>query len=157
VAFAVLCMASAAHAKVTKGPWVQRVTPTGAIVRVEVSPAAPVSLELTVPDGPAVTLESKEAKALHEIALEKLTPAKRYTYSIKLGANTKLGSFTTAPPEDSDASFRFLAYGDNRTDDAAHAAVVRAMVSAPGDFVIHTGDFVENGASLAQWQTFFEI
>lgn len=155
--FAVLCAASVANAKITKGPWVQRVTPSSAVVRIEVSPAAAVSLELTAPDVPAVTLESKEAKALHEIALENLIPAKRYTYSLKLGTASKPGSFTTALPAESDAPFRFLAYGDNRTDDAAHAAVVRSMVAAPGDFIVHTGDFVENGASLAQWQTFFEI
>lgn len=149
--------ASAAHAKITKGPWVQLVTPTSAVVRVEVSPPAAVTLDLTGAEGGPVTLESKEAKALHEIALEKLTPSKRYTYSLKAGSASKLASFTTAPTDDSDAPFRFLAYGDNRTDDAAHAAVVRAMVPAPGEFVIHTGDFVENGASPAQWQTFFEI
>lgn len=151
---ALLLGASAAHAKITKGPWVQRVTPTSAVVRVEVSPAAAVSLELT---GTTTTLESREPKSLHEIALDHLTPGKRYTYAIKAGTASKLASFTTAPDESADAPFRFLAYGDNRTDDAAHAAVVRAMVPAPGDFLIHTGDFVENGASLPQWQTFFEI
>jgi predicted phosphodiesterase len=94
---------------------------------------------------------------MHEIALDDLTPGARYPYVLHSGATARSASFTTAPPEGSDAPFRFLAYGDNRTDDAAHAAVVRAMVPAPGDFLVHTGDFVENGASLAQWQTFFEI
>ena len=37
---AVLCSATAAHAKITKGPWGQRVTSTSAVVRVEVTPAA---------------------------------------------------------------------------------------------------------------------
>jgi predicted phosphodiesterase len=157
VIFAVLCAASAAHAKVTKGPWVIRVTPTGAVVRLEVSPPAPASLELSGGEGGVTTLESKDAKALHELTLANLSPGKHYTYTMKVGATSKLGSFTTAPAEDSETPFRFLVYGDNRTDDAAHAAVVRAMVPAPGDFLIHTGDFVENGASLAQWQTFFEI
>ena len=31
------------------------------------------------------------------------------------------------------------------------------MVPIASDFLIHTGDFVENGASLAQWQSFFDI
>lgn len=151
-----LVSARPAEAKITKGPWVQRVSATSALVRIEVSPPAAATLELT--GGPsAASFESKDAKPLHEIALENLSPGTHYTYSVRSGNSSKLASFTTAPLERADATFRFLAYGDNRTDEAAHAAVVRAMVGSPGDFLIHTGDFVENGASLPQWQAFFEI
>jgi predicted phosphodiesterase len=31
------------------------------------------------------------------------------------------------------------------------------MVPVQADFLIHTGDFVENGASSVQWQTFFDV
>src|SRR5262249_47301235 len=81
----------------------------------------------------------------------------RYPYTVRVGATSKHAAFVTAPPDDGDAAFRFLVYGDNRSDDAAHAAVVRAMVSATSDFIVHTGDFVDNGASAAQWQTFFDV
>lgn len=157
---AVFLGASTVHAKVTKGPWVQRVRPTSAVIRVEVNPAAAVSLEvtgLTGADGGLTVLESKEAKTLHELPLDQLQPGTHYRYLIKTGGQSKLAAFTTALADDSSASFRFLAYGDNRTDDAAHASVVRAMVPVPSDFLVHTGDFVENGASLPQWQTFFDI
>jgi acid phosphatase type 7 len=69
----------------------------------------------------------------------------------------KHGAFTTAPRDESDETFRFLVYGDNRSDDAAHAAIVRAMVPVAADFLVHTGDFVEDGGSARQWQRFFEI
>src|SRR5262249_46014480 len=67
------------------------------------------------------------------------------------------GSFTTAPAQSSTAPFTFLVYGDNRTDGSSHAAVVRAMLGRPSDFLVHTGDFVEDGRELADWQTFFDI
>lgn len=146
---------------IRKGPWVQRVTSGSAVVRVEVDPPSPVTLELGLglPDGERGhrTVESTEARSLHAIAVEGLQPGTRYPYSVRAGATKKFAAFVTAPREESDAPFRFLVYGDNRTDNAAHAAIVRAMVPVASDFLVHTGDFVENGASPAQWQDFFEI
>ena len=147
---------------ISKGPWVQRVTSTSAVVRLETNPPAPVTLELGlgVPDGDGgrrTLVQSPEPRTLHAITLEGLEPRTRYSYSVKAGGPPRYAAFVTAPPDDSDAPFRFLVYGDNRTDDTAHAAVVRAMVPTASDFLIHTGDFVEQGGSRAQWQNFFEI
>jgi acid phosphatase type 7 len=147
-----LFFAAVAASPITKGPWVQRVSATSAVVRVAVEPAQAVTVEIG-----GRTVASPEARTLHSIALSDLTPATRYAYSVRAGVTTKLASFATAPPDDSSTPVRFLVYGDNRNDDAAHAAVVRAMVPVATDFVIHTGDFVANGASAAQWQTFFDI
>ncbi|MBX3229128.1 MAG: metallophosphoesterase [Labilithrix sp.] len=151
--------AAPAQARITKGPWVQRVGTTSAVVRVEVDPPSAASLEVNAgaDGGAARTMQDADVKALHAFALDALAPATRYTYSVHAGDASKLASFTTAPPDDTTTPFRFLVYGDNRTDDAAHAGVVRAMVASPADLLIHTGDFVENGGSLPQWQRFFEI
>jgi hypothetical protein len=149
---------------IVKGPWLQHVTPTSAIVRVEVDPPAPVTLELgmsgppgTADSGAGSVVESREARALHTILVKNLEPSTRYGFTVRAHGAQKYGAITTAPPDDGGAAFRFLIYGDNRTDDAAHAAIVRAMVAAPSDFLINTGDLVENGASPSQWQTFFDI
>jgi hypothetical protein len=149
---------------VVKGPWLQHVTPTSAIVRVEVDPPAPVTLELgmsgppgTADSGAGSVVESRETRALHTILVKNLEPATRYAFTVRARGAQKYGAMTTAPRDDGGAGFRFLIYGDNRTDDAAHAAVVRAMVAVPSDFLINTGDLVENGASPSQWQTFFDI
>jgi predicted phosphodiesterase len=145
---------------IVKGPWVQRVTSISAVVRVEVDPPAPVSVELGGVgggDAGARVFDSSEAKSLHAITLTDLEPGTRYSYAVRTGKTSKLAAFITAPREDSAAPFRFLVYGDNRSDDAAHAAVVRAMVPVASEFILHTGDFVEDGASAAQWQNFFEI
>jgi acid phosphatase type 7 len=152
-----------AAGSVTKGPWVQRVTRDSAVVRVEVDPPSPVTLELgpgaggPADDGGHRVFESPEARSLHTIPLTNLQPATRYTYAVRAGATSKPAAFVTAPPDDGDVPFRFLVYGDNRTDAAGHAAVVRAMAPAGADFLVHTGDFVENGGSAAHWQTFFEV
>lgn len=157
----VITLAATAEAAITKGPWVQRVTPTSALVRFEVDPPAPavvkIGADAPMRDAGAGRFESLETKTLHSISVTGLEPATRYAYEVSTAGATKLSALTTAPKEDSTTSFRFLVYGDNRTDDAAHAAVVRGMTAIPADFLVHTGDFVENGASKAQWQTFFDI
>ncbi len=157
-AFLALLAPSTAQARITKGPWVQRVTSTSALVRVEVDPPGPVSVELSAPRSSGGTpIVSEQAKALHSIPVTGLEPGTRYRYTVQAGETTKGASFVSAPREDSNAAFTFHVYGDNRSDDASHAAVVRAMVPQAADFALHTGDFVEDGASRADWQSFFDV
>jgi hypothetical protein len=151
-----------ASAAIVKGPWVHRVTPTSAVVRFELDAPAPAAVQLGVGaaragDSGARTFASPEAKTVHSVTVTGLDPATRYAYSVSTAGASKLAALTTAPKDDFTGSFKFVVYGDNRTDDAAHAAVVRAMVPVPADFLINTGDFVENGGSKPQWQTFFDI
>ena len=159
VAFGALALASPARAAITKGPWVQRVTPTSAVVRVEVDPPAAVSIDV----GPgadagarARTLASP-SRGLHSITVDGLQASTRYAVSVRSGGATKTGSFATAPPPIGGGSFHVLVYGDTRTDQATHAAIVHAMLGHASDFMIHTGDFVDTGSSPSLWQTFFDI
>ena len=86
------------------------------------------------------------------------TPLTVSVSQLKAGEDSsEEGSFTTAPPDTSAAGFSFLIYGDNRTDDTTHASVVRAMTLVPSDFLVNTGDLVEDGNVAGQWQTFLEI
>lgn len=156
--------APAAAGPITKGPWIQHVTPTSAVIRVEVHPPAPVTLEVgmsarigSTDAGAGSVIESPEPRALHSILVKGLEPATRYSFTVRARGTPRYGAITTAPLDESGAPFRFLVYGDNRTDDAAHASVVRAMVSATSDFLVNTGDMVADGGSAAQWQTFFDI
>jgi 3',5'-cyclic AMP phosphodiesterase CpdA len=149
---------------ITKGPWMQHVTATSALVRVEVDPPAPVTIEVgmsavvgSTDAGAGSVIESREVRALHSILVKGLEPSTRYPFTVRAGAVTRYGAITTAPPEQSGEPFRFLVYGDNRSDDAAHAAVVVAMASRASSFVVNTGDFVERGDSRSEWQTFFDI
>lgn len=165
VLFSILTFATGASAQgtITKGPWVQRLSETSATVKVELGSPGAVTLELGAGtaasrDGAAPrTFESKEAKSLHSIDVGGLEPGTKYPYSVHAQGTSKHAAFTTAPKRDASGAFHFLVYGDNRTDDAAHAAVIRAMMSVPSDFVVNTGDFVASGDSSAEWQRFFEI
>ena len=155
--FAVLALstavaAGAVAATVTKGPWVQKVSATSAEVRLELDAPAPASVEI---DGRVI--DAKTPRDFHVVKVDRLSPATRYPFTIKAGGVAMTGAITTAPKDDSQEPFRFIAYGDNRSDDAAHGAVVRAMTPVKTDFLVHTGDFVENGRVATQWQTFFQI
>lgn len=155
---------ASAAGPITKGPWMQHVTSTSAVVRVEVDPPAPVTLELgmsaklgSTDAGAGSVIESREVRALHTMLVRGLAPATRYSFTVRAHGAPKYGALTTAPADESGAPFRFLVYGDNRTDDAAHASIVRAMVATSTDFMINTGDVVGTGRSSSQWQTFFDI
>ena len=139
-----------------KGPYVQDLSATSAEVRVEVDPPAPVTLDL----GDAATpgrFEHKQAASFHTFPVTGLSPKTLYRYNVTSGIAQKAGTFTTAPPNTGGDAVKFLIYGDNRSDDSAHAAVVRAMVAHPADFLLNTGDLVEHGGLPGLWQRFFEI
>ena len=111
---------SAAHAKVTKAHGFNSSRRPRPWCTIGVSPPAAVTSILTGAEGGPVTLESKEAKALHEIALE--ADAEQALRTAGQGRQ-RLEAWPVhdhATPTTNDAPFRFP-MGTNRTDDAAHA------------------------------------
>lgn len=84
-----------------------------------------------------------------------LSPNTAYYYDAVGLANGK-GHFKTAPV--GPASFTFLVYGDTRTRHDVHRKVMEAIEKVPDpDFVLQTGDLVENGTNEALWPIFFDI
>jgi hypothetical protein len=168
VAFA-LGSASALHAaqSALKGPYVTALSDSDATVRFELETSAPATVELVSQGnaGPGdaaparpIRFESHEPSAMHVVHVSGLQPATRYAYAVRAaGALLAEGHFATAPLPAANAPVTFLVYGDDRTDDAAHATVVRAMSSVPADFLVNTGDMVQDGGSAPNWQTFFDI
>lgn len=140
---------------IVKGPFAQQVTSQSAIVRVELDPPGPLTLEFDAAELKPIVVT--DARPFHSIEVSGLRPKTRYIVTARSGGATRVQSIVTAPPEGSADPFRFLIYGDNRSDEAAHTAVVRAMVGVPSDFLLHTGDFVADGGNAAQWQSFFDI
>ena len=51
---------------------------------------------------------------------------------------------------------KFLVYGDTRTNEDWHEMVCNAMAEENADFVIHTGDLVESGDLMVDWDKFFK-
>ena len=107
--------------------------------------------------GPAVKkVPAAGSDVLHEIVVGGLEPATTYRYTVSLDDGTaETGTFTTAPEDD--RPIQFLVYGDDRTDDASHAAIVARMKDAPGDLLLQTGDMVDDGTSEALWVRYFGI
>ena len=143
----------------TKGPFLQGLGPTGVTIKVEIDPPAPLSVRIEGAGGEAREIASPEAKRFHAVRVGGLAPTSTYRYRVTAGGNeSDEGRFTTAPdPQKETPPFRFIVYGDSRTDHAAHAAVVRAIEAVPSDFLLHTGDMVATGSKDLEWRTFFGI
>jgi 3',5'-cyclic AMP phosphodiesterase CpdA len=86
--------------------------------------------------------------------LNGLQPGTTYHYEAFPGDSGK-GSFKTAPA--GAASFQFVVYGDTRTRHDVHRSVIKGVLKyADPDFVMHTGDLVENGSDTTLWPIFFD-
>jgi hypothetical protein len=96
----------------------------------------------------------------HRVKLQGLQPGSNYYYRLVAEADgqravSRRFRFAT-PPADLD-TFTFCAYGDTRSDPEAHRRVVRAMASLRPAFILHSGDLVADGNSLADWHQFFPV
>jgi 3',5'-cyclic AMP phosphodiesterase CpdA len=149
--------ASRAHAeeRLVRGPYLMDVTPHSIAVLFEVSEPHEAEVEVRTVGKPPMRVVSEPA-AHHEILLSDLSPSTSYHYSVRVGDRLVEADFSTAP-SDSSEPVRFLVIGDNRTNAVAHAAVVKASLAEPADFVLNTGDMVASGYLEEDWQQFFEI
>ncbi len=96
----------------------------------------------------------------HKVLLRGLQPGATYRYRLVVQADGQRATslhyrFATATTELDD--FTFCAYGDTRSDPAAHKRVVRAMMTCAPALMLHSGDLVASGASLADWHQFFPV
>jgi len=66
---------------------------------------------------------------------------------------TEQRSLTVAVPDDT--SWKFIVYGDTRSNDSAHRSVLQSIMNNTSDyeFVINVGDVVEDGSTTSQWDT----
>jgi predicted phosphodiesterase len=145
--------------RLLKGPYLQSLSSSSVEIRAELDAPGAVSVTLTATGdaGPPRTVRDDAPQAMHVVRVTGLAPQTHYAYALTVGGAVTKGELTTAPAPDSKAPFTFLVYGDNRTDEAAHSAIVRAMEQTPSDFIINTGDLVMDGSSEAYWQSFFDI
>ena len=83
-----------------------------------------------------------------------LRPGTTYHYEAFPGDGGK-GTFKTAPA--GRAAFQFVVYGDTRTRHDVHRAVIAAVLKyTDPDFIVHTGDLVEDGWNPSLWPIFFD-
>ncbi len=155
--------ALAAGPRIVKGPYVTAVSDTAADVRLELDAASPVTLQVMRDRAPATLrkLVDGSSGTMHVLHLSGLDAGKPYVVAVSLGQGPGpvVGEtdFRTSPPPDPNAGTHFIVYGDDRSDPDVHAAVVRLMGQIPSDFLVNTGDIVADGASNADWQSFFDV
>lgn len=143
-----------------KGPYLTALSESSIDVRFELDGASPASVQVMHDGdgGGAARTYDDGTGTMHVVHASELQPATRYEYFVRSGGKVLgRGTFTTAPKPDSAAPVKFLVYGDDRTDPTAHAAVVRALAAVPSDFLVNTGDVVEDGGRAEDWQSFFDV
>ncbi|HIE38169.1 MAG TPA: metallophosphoesterase family protein [Anaerolineae bacterium] len=142
----------------TRGPYLQSVTPTSIVVAWEMDRPAPAAVAWGETEAHGWLAEDPQIVACHAVTLTNLSPYTRYHYRVLSGGLPLSDDYTfrTAAAPDQ-TRFSFAVFGDTRTQDRFHRAVVERILALQPDFVLHTGDLVAHGHSNHEWQTFFEI
>lgn len=141
-----------------KGPYLQRVHPGGVTVVFETGDDVSGHVRFGLDEQLGPQTAATPLGRHHEVRLEGLQPATRYFYAVYEGdaPRTDTFAFRTAPA--APQAFRFLVYGDNRSDHEGHRRVVDAMMAEPEiDFAVNTGDMVSSGEREEEWGPFFDI
>lgn len=149
---------------VRKGPWLMDPRVGSITVMVERDAPGPLHVrawpivagdELAAAPG-GIQVDDPAPQTLHEVVLRGLAPGVRYRYEVSGPGMLPVGGTFTSPPA-SPVPFRFVIYGDTRSNATRHAATVRAVQAEAPDFVLHTGDLMGDGRREDQWQRFFDI
>ena len=97
----------------------------------------------------------------HQYTLTDLEPETKYYYRVSYDTlSVKTGSFYTGAT-DNEANISFYAYGDTRSNPAAHNSVAQQVVNEieqepeTQTFIISTGDLVADGDNENDWQDQF--
>jgi acid phosphatase type 7 len=149
---------SVAHAdppRMLKGPYLQDLAPTSITVMWQLDQAAPARITVEGPGGPRAL--DVAAARLGEATIDRLVPSSRYRYRVDTAGHSWTGEFATAPEVGADVPFSFIVMGDTRNGVDAHRRVVERIAQEVPDFVLGTGDMVDDGYRQDQWQQFFDV
>lgn len=136
-------------AKVTRGPYLQSVTPNSIVICWQTDREVDGIVEF----GETEKLGRSTAGPAgghHAVELRNLKPATAYHYSV----GDRSGRFRTPPVGDGPVTF--LLYGDTRSYPKTHAKVAALMARENADLVVNSGDLVANGRNAELWPAFFE-
>ena len=147
--------AAAADPTMLKGPYLQDLAPRSITVMWQLETPAPAKLSIDGPGGERT--QDVEAARIAEATLTNLQPASRYRYKVEAAGGTWSGEFATAPEVGAEVPITFTVFGDTRSGTEAHRRVIERMSQEVPDFVLGTGDMVDEGHRQEQWQQFFEV
>jgi acid phosphatase type 7 len=154
VALGLLAPASAGAEAFKKGPYLQNVSSTAVTVMWEGDSAAPGRLVVRSVGEADRVIESPSA-LLHELRVDGLSAGRRYTYTVETAGASGSGEFATAPL--AGEPFSFVVFGDSRSNADAHRALVERVRREVPDFILGTGDMVDDGSQDRHWQIFFTV
>ena len=146
---------AAASEPFRKGPYLQNVSQTSVTLMWESNPAQACTVELLGRGPEPARVVETEVEHIHEVVVDRLAPGRRYHYAVACDSVRTTGEFATAP--DAAAPFMFVAFGDSRSNPGSHRDVVERVRSEVPDFILGTGDMVNEGALESDWQKFFDI
>jgi len=144
-----------ADTKMLKGPYLQDLAPRSITVMWQTDDVVPAKLTVEGPGG--TRTQDVAAARITEARIDNLEPSSRYRYRVDIGAQNWAGEFATAPEAGKDVPFSFIVVGDSRSGLEQHRRVVQRMSQEVPDFVLGTGDMVDEGFRQDQWQQFFDV
>jgi hypothetical protein len=147
--------ASAAADPFRKGPYLQSVTERSITLMWESDGKVPGTVRLLDAAGTSMRTLEAEANDIHEVVVDGLEAGRRYRYEVECQGELSAGEFATAPQ--TGAPFSFVVFGDSRSTSSSHTRVVERVRREVPDFILGTGDMVDNGSREDEWQTFFDI
>jgi len=150
-------LALGVQAALVKQPYLQNLMDTSIVVRWETQTAQTGRVQYGLTTAYGLEVNHSNSTTQHELRLPTLLRDTLYHYRAISGSDTSAdAAFHT--PVAVNRPFRFIAYGDNRSDSAAHQSVVDRMAlvnPAPG-FMVNVGDLTATGAT-SEYQTFFNV
>ena len=139
-----------------KGPYLQNVSRNSVTVLWEGSEPCAGEVRLIDHQQPPRIIPAVGASDnLYELVIDGLDPGRRYRYEVACGSEVAQGEFATAPTPG--MPFSFVVFGDSRSNAGAHRMVVERIQREVPDFLVGTGDMVDDGSQERQWQEFFDI
>ena len=125
-----------------RGPYVQGVTPTSAVIAwMSKEPGAGVVNYGTAPRLGWAEVDRRIGRR-HAVAIAGLEPGSTYHYRVDgAGGPSAPGTFRTAPVGE-DASFSFAVVGDSGSGGKGQLAVAGLLKRLEPDLILHTGDVV---------------
>ncbi len=133
-----------------KGPYLQNVRKDGITIMWETNIPADSVVNYGRININENKIEDKALKTIHEVTINNLEEERVYIYRVSSkGVSSKEYKFKTAIKKDT--PFRFVVWGDNRTDVISHTWVANGIAKAKPDIAINVGDVVTRGNEYEQW------
>ena len=152
-----LALTGPARAELRAGPYLQAVTPTSGTVMWRSEPPAPARVIVEGPGLPAGGAIVDAPAATPRATFRGLRPATRYRYALEVGGVRETGELVTALAPGDDAAFELAVFGDNGQAGDRHRRVVEQVLAGSSDFVVSTGDLVEDAARRELWHRLFAV